>query len=240
MEKFNLQWNDFQSTVSNSFKIWRQEKSFFDVTLVADDHKQVLSHKVILSACSSFFKLILQNNDHSHPLIYLNGIDSRNLQFIIDYIYEGEVHLFQEQLDSFLDVACKLQIAGLESDHGKDMNNEFPANVKDQKNGEEAKEEYMETFEISKMNSENKPKRNTLKNMHIQRSTHENLRKIDDMLIQEADIIRCTICMKTSTNRTYMRRHVEIHMDGLSYECNLCKNTFRNKNLLCNHKQRAH
>merc|ERR1712098_272464 len=104
-----LQWNGFQSTVSNSFKIWRQEKSFFDVTLVADDHKQ-----------------------------------------------------FQEQLDSFLDVACKLQIAGLESDHGKDMNNEFPANVKDQKNGEEAKEEYMETFEISKMNSENKPRKEAM------------------------------------------------------------------------------
>ena len=103
MEKFSLKWNDFQTTVSNSFRLLKQEKDFFDVTLVTDDQKQIQSHKVVLSACSSFFKPILQNNIHSHPLIYLSGINSINLQFIIDYVYEGEVHIFQEQLDSFLE-----------------------------------------------------------------------------------------------------------------------------------------
>ena len=110
MEKFTLKWNDFQTTVSNSFKLLKQEKDFFDVTLVADDQKQIQSHKVVLSACSSFFKPILQNNIHSHPLIYLSGINSTNLQFIIDYVYEGEVQLFQEELDLFLEAAQKLQI----------------------------------------------------------------------------------------------------------------------------------
>ena len=110
MEKFSLKWNEFQTTVSNSFKLLKQEKDFFDVTLVAEDQKQIQSHKVVLSACSSFFKPILQNNIHSHPLIYLSGINSTNLQFIIDYVYEGEVQLFQEELDLFLEAAQKLQI----------------------------------------------------------------------------------------------------------------------------------
>ena len=96
MEKFDLKWNDFQTTISQYFKHLRDEKDFFDVTLVAEDQKQIQSHKVVLSACSSFFKPILQNNIHSHPLIYLSGINSTNLQFIIDYVYEGEVQLFQE------------------------------------------------------------------------------------------------------------------------------------------------
>merc|ERR1719347_464265 len=121
MEKFNLKWNDFQTTVSNSFKLLKQEKDFFDVTLVSDDQKQIHLHKVVLSACSSFFKPILQNNTHSHPLIYLSGIDYTNLQFIIDYMYEGEVQLFQGQLDSFLDASQKLQIAGLLSNHKDDI-----------------------------------------------------------------------------------------------------------------------
>merc|ERR1712126_279281 len=33
--------------------------------------------------------------------------------FIMDYIYQGEVQIFQEQLDDFLEVAQKLKIAGL-------------------------------------------------------------------------------------------------------------------------------
>merc|ERR1712029_26757 len=113
MEKFGLRWNDFQTTVSNSFKLFRQEKNFFDVTLVSDDQKQFLSHKVILSACSSFFQNLLKNNDNNSPIfIYLSGVNSTNLQMIMDYIYDGEVDVLYQELDSFLDAAQKLKIAG--------------------------------------------------------------------------------------------------------------------------------
>merc|ERR1712029_841402 len=113
MEKFGLRWNDFQTTVSNSFKLFRQEKNFFDVTLVSDDQKQFQSHKVILSACSSFFQNLLKNNDNNSPIfIYLSGVNSTNLQMIMDYIYDGEVDVLYQELDSFLDAAQKLKIAG--------------------------------------------------------------------------------------------------------------------------------
>ena len=68
MDKFCLKWNDFQTTVSQSFGLLRQEKDFFDVTLVSDDQVQIPAHKLVLSACSSFFKTILKQNSHSHPL----------------------------------------------------------------------------------------------------------------------------------------------------------------------------
>ena len=113
MEKFDLKWNDFQKTISQYFKHLRDEKDFFDVTLVTDDLQQFETHKIVLSACSNFFKPILKANVHAHPLIYLSGVDSSNLQLILNYIYEGEVQLYQEQLDLFLDVAHKLQISGI-------------------------------------------------------------------------------------------------------------------------------
>ena len=112
-EKFSLKWNDFQTTVSNSFGILRQEKDFLDVTLVSDDETQISAHKLVLSACSGFFKSILRNNSHSHPLLYLSGIHSTNLSLVLDYIYQGEVQIYQEHLDSFLEVAQKLKIEGL-------------------------------------------------------------------------------------------------------------------------------
>ena len=75
-DKFSLKWNDFQTTVSSSFKTFRQEEDFCDVTLVSDDEVQMSAHKLILSACSSFFKSILKKNPHSSPLLYLSGVDS--------------------------------------------------------------------------------------------------------------------------------------------------------------------
>ena len=103
-EKLSLKWNDFRTTVSNSIGVLRQEKDFFDITLVSDDERQIPAHKLVLSACSDFFKSILRNNSHSHPLLYLSGIQSTNLSLILDYIYQGEVQIFQEHLENFLNL----------------------------------------------------------------------------------------------------------------------------------------
>ena len=43
-EKFCLKWNDFQSTVSQSFRSLRQEEDFYDVTLVSEDELQLSAH----------------------------------------------------------------------------------------------------------------------------------------------------------------------------------------------------
>merc|ERR1711997_1026209 len=112
-EKFSLKWNDFQSVVSQSFSVLRQEADFYDVTLVSEDHTQISAHKLVLSASSDFFKSILRKNPHSHPLLYLSGVDSKSLAFVLDYIYQGEVQIYQNELDNFLEVAQKLKIEGL-------------------------------------------------------------------------------------------------------------------------------
>ncbi len=78
-EKFCLKWNDFQNNVTKSFSLLRQQSGLFDVTLVSDDQQQVSAHRLVLSACSDFFKTIFHSNTHSHPLLYLDGVDNREL-----------------------------------------------------------------------------------------------------------------------------------------------------------------
>ena len=124
-EKFNLRWNDFQSSVSQSFSSLRTESHFNDVILVSEDSTQLAAHKVVLSASSSFFKEILINNPHANPLLYLGGIPSPYLTLILDYIYQGEVQIYQEHLDGFLEVAQKLKIEGL-------LSNENPFNQREE------------------------------------------------------------------------------------------------------------
>ena len=123
-EKFSLRWNDFQSNVSQSFEVLRKEGDLFDVTLVSDDEKQISAHKVVLSASSNFFKKILVKNSHSHPLLYLSGVNSHSLSLVLDYIYQGEVQIYQEDLNFFLDVAQNLKIEGLQSNNTNDASSE--------------------------------------------------------------------------------------------------------------------
>ena len=112
MKEVCLKWNDSQNTVLQSFGALRQEKDFFDVTLVSDDEVQIPAHKLVLASCSTFFKSILKTNVHSHPLLYLSGLNSTSLGYILDYMYYGEVKIVQGHLDSFLDLAQKLNIKG--------------------------------------------------------------------------------------------------------------------------------
>ena len=111
-EKFCLKWNDFESNISSSFKSLREDNDYMDVTL-ACEQDQISAHKVVLSACSSFFKTILKRNPHQHPLLYLRGISYSNIESLINFMYYGEVSIAQEELNSFLAVAEELQVKGL-------------------------------------------------------------------------------------------------------------------------------
>ena len=112
-EKFCLKWNDFNSNVSKSFGLFRNEAYLHDVTLVSDDHKTVSAHKLVLSACSEYFRDIFKNNSHSHPLLCLDGISTEDLRNIMEYMYNGEVNIFQDKLDRFLGVAQRFKLEGL-------------------------------------------------------------------------------------------------------------------------------
>jgi len=90
----------------------RDDKDFFDVTLACDED-QIQAHKVILSACSPFFRNILRRNPHPNPLLYLKGVKFTDLQYVLNFIYHGEVSVGQEELNTFLAVAEELRIKGL-------------------------------------------------------------------------------------------------------------------------------
>ena len=111
-DKFCLRWNDFESNISSALKDLKDDEDLQNVTLVAGD-SQVQAHKLILSACSPFFRSVLKRNKHSHPLLYLKGVRYPDLVALVDFIYYGSVNIAQDDLNSFLAVAEDLKIKGL-------------------------------------------------------------------------------------------------------------------------------
>ena len=115
MEKFSLKWNDFHSNVSKSFGLFRSEEYLQDVTVMSEDYYQVSAHKLVLSACSEHFRNIFKNSKKSNTLICLDGVSKEDLKNILDFIYLGESHIFQDKLDRFLKIAEKLKLEGIMS-----------------------------------------------------------------------------------------------------------------------------
>ena len=115
-DKFNVKWNDFGANVSKSFGLLRNEESLYDVTLVTNDSEILSAHKFVLSSCSKYFRNIFKQTKQTQPMICLDGVSSSDLQNILDYVYNGEVSILQDQLDTFMKVGQRFKIEGLVGD----------------------------------------------------------------------------------------------------------------------------
>ena len=86
-----------------------------DVTLACGG-KLYPAHKFILSTCSDYFREMFNQNPCKHPIIYMNGVSTGDLEALLDFMYRGEVDVERENLKSLMETAIGLQIKGLAMD----------------------------------------------------------------------------------------------------------------------------
>ncbi len=98
-EKFCLKWNDFHKNISTSFLELKQYTEFTDVTLACDGNQRIEAHRVILSASNDFFRDLLKQTKHSHPLIYIIVMKAKDLVSVVDFVYYVEVNIYQDNLN---------------------------------------------------------------------------------------------------------------------------------------------
>lgn len=58
-QHFCLRWNNFHSNIATSFEHLRDHEDFVDVTLACEG-RSLKAHKVVLSACSPYFRNLLK------------------------------------------------------------------------------------------------------------------------------------------------------------------------------------
>lgn len=111
-QQFCLRWNNHQKNMIEVFGNLLANESFVDVTLACDG-MMLKAHKMVLSACSTFFQDIFVNNPCKHPVIIMKDVKYSELKAILEFMYKGEVNVSQDQLSTLLKTAEALKVKGL-------------------------------------------------------------------------------------------------------------------------------
>ena len=117
MELINLTWDVYSENSCNTMRNLYSDTTFTDVTLVTEDEKEILAHKVVLASSSCFFKKLMKMKNvknHQNPLLYLKGIKFSLLNSIIKFIYLGETEINRNEIENFMMIGKDLEISGLD------------------------------------------------------------------------------------------------------------------------------
>ena len=245
MEKFCLRWNEFETNIRDSFRKLREDRNYFDVTLATDDGHQIDAHKVILSAGSSFFSEVLGKTHHPSPFIYLKGIKISELEHVVDFLYNGEAYVAQDELNIFLEAAQELKIKGLQNKVETEINTSKSVAIKGEstrcmedksiiKQGDIFS--TLDTFENHDAAMVREGESNT---------NHELDYQIEQMIENNEGLWKCKICEKTSNRQSHIKIHAESHIEGFSHTCRFCNKTATTRkalkmHLIRNHKENNH
>ena len=160
------------------------------------------------------------------------------------HIYNGQVNIFQDSLDRFLSVAQRLKLEGLIGNN--DSNQDAPVDEKIY-----AKEEEEAVDQVSQVTSEEVAHANyktrgvaPLEKAMISTSP-EDVSDVENTVNQYMELCedgryKCTLCGKMQKEKGKFQRnlknHIETHLEGLSFPCQLCGKTFRSRNSYNVHK----
>jgi len=253
-EKFNLAWSDFDTSVIQTLRDLLVDTDFVDVTLASHDDEQIKAHKVILCAASPFFRRIFMKNPHQNPLLYLRNVDIKTIKSIINFIYIGETHVEQEELESFFAIAKDLEIKGL--------SNESIVNWKEPKNGAtkvdmpsypemptfyddyapqsmlhddiHLNEEVIEEFSEDNFLNENTFDTKQTEVKFIEQSKTE--KKVVSLTMKDSTgRFQCNKCDYKATSQANLKIHADGIHEGVRYPCNHCEYKATQKSSLNRH-----
>ena len=231
-DNFCLKWKDFQAYASNTFRKLRTSDDFYDVTLVSDDQQQVSAHKVVLSSSSEYFKNILTANKHSHPVLCLTGVNAADMKNVLDFIYNGELQIYQDHLDQFLETAHRFQLEGLSQE--KEETNYDGTEPFDEK-------PFLENDNMVEIKDFGNITVKTTKEkmISVQSVNYQDIEELDETIEEMMERVdgkwKCTRCGKMGKHKGTMREHIETHIDGLNFPCQFCDKTFRSRHVLRDH-----
>ena len=235
----NIKRDKFQTDLTTTLKKLQEIEEFTDVTLSCENNQKIEVHKVIIAASSTFFHTMMKQIKHPNPIIYMRGLKQKYLVNIVDFIYNGDVTIEQEDLEEFLTIAEEFELTGFDTHRLLPKVDEHQKKQKrishNQQHTDNRKDIKLEPHEIVKPTSNSLESLSTadhvvyefqdLDNISTKENCFENvesiaeeklsptLEKLDEtiqtMMERFEGSWKCIICEKTDKRRSIMARHME-------------------------------
>ena len=245
--KFCLKRNDFGEKIRSLFGDLREDREYTDITLACED-EHIDVHKVILAHSSPFFKRIISKTKNSSPLIYMRGMKARELVYVLDFIYKGEVDVFEDDLPGFLALAEELELQGLAGGQNTWEETGEPSKEPLQLQGPEQFNTINESAAVGSMKTEmfspaekkhnpiliEYPARPAATKQSVMYGEHV-AEKIESMMDYGDGRWTCNVCGLSKKAKSHIKEHVETHIEGIAYPCDPCGRTFKTSHSLRTH-----
>jgi hypothetical protein len=114
-EQFSLCWDNFHKNMSSGMNSLLENEDLVDVTLAVEGN-YLKAHKMVLSVCSPYFRELFKMNPCKHPIVFMKDVSYIAMSDLLQFMYQGEVQVSQENLTTFIKTAEALQIKGLTGD----------------------------------------------------------------------------------------------------------------------------
>lgn len=117
-ENLHVSYDEFHENIGSSLLALQKCSALVDVSLACQDG-QVPAHRVILAASSQFFQTVLNEVSSKDLVIYLKGVKVKYLNYLIEFIYNGNVDVPPNDLHKFLELGQELKVKGLAKKNNK-------------------------------------------------------------------------------------------------------------------------
>ena len=137
-KKVTIDWPTNIDNLEKTLHNMLMPNELTDVTFICDDKRQFKAHKIVLSACSTVLKNILNDHPQDSSIIYLTGIQHQEMESILEFMYLGVATFYQERMNEFLNVAKNLEIKEICKDVEFDGENSSTEEPTDTENDNES------------------------------------------------------------------------------------------------------
>ena len=253
-EKYNLNWHSYSDHLREMLHEMMRSNELTDVTLVCDDKKQFKAHKIVLSACSSVFKSIINELPQNSSVIFLRGIQHEEMESILEFMYLGVATFYKERMNEFLNVSKSLEI--------KDIIKDVEFNAEN----EPKKEEETGITDIDPLQLHPQASKDgdiftnsvthiqTLSDSHLQQNIERKFfcyhceskfaRKdhLKQHIQAKHDDVKyaCSQCEYLASRQDHLKSHIKSVHEGVKYACNKCDYQCSHKSSLITHRQAKH
>ena len=186
-------------------------------------------------------------------VIYVRGVHGQEMKSVLQFMYYGQATLYQDRMNSFLNVAKSLEVKEISKDvdgnaseppqnyESNEYNKFNEANVDEQEGNEE---QSHITKEIERMVTDTTKYKNengsfSCSKCEKQFVTSENLNK-HIKSVHEGKRYPCSRCNKSFSQNVTLQNHIKSFHEGVRYQCDMCDHTYSYENKLYRHKKESH